>query len=102
MAVQFDYLAEKGWKPKNPDENYVITLIKVELDEEAVKEAEYHQMKKGEKKFYAPEIAQPQEVASDISELKKRGFNSKISVEEGIKRTFEWYKLCWISGIISD
>ena len=50
MAVQFDYLAEKGCKPKNPDENYVITLIKVELDEEAVKEAEYHQMKKGEKK----------------------------------------------------
>ena len=39
MAVQFDYLAKKGWKPKNPDENYVITLLKVELDDKAVKEA---------------------------------------------------------------
>jgi len=42
MAVQFDYLAKKGWKPKNPDENYLITLLKVELDEKAVREAKYH------------------------------------------------------------
>ncbi|MBI2045745.1 ribulose-bisphosphate carboxylase large subunit [Candidatus Pacearchaeota archaeon] len=39
MAVQFDYVAKKGWKPKNPDEDYVITLLKVELDESAIKEA---------------------------------------------------------------
>nr|VDD88768.1 RuBisCO long chain, Form III-like [uncultured archaeon] len=45
MAVQFDYLAKEGWKPKNPDENYVITLLKVELDENAVKEARYHNSK---------------------------------------------------------
>src|SRR3989344_8522198 len=38
MAVQFNYLAKKGWKPKNPDENYIITLLKVELSESAVKE----------------------------------------------------------------
>ena len=38
MAVQFNYLAKRGWKPKNPDENYIITLIKVELDESAIKE----------------------------------------------------------------
>lgn len=50
MAVQFDYLAKKGWKPKNPDENYLITLIKIELDESAVKEAKYHHVKKGGKK----------------------------------------------------
>lgn len=41
MAVQFNYIARKGWKPKNPDENYVITLLKIELDEKAVKEAKY-------------------------------------------------------------
>ncbi|MBI3623849.1 ribulose-bisphosphate carboxylase large subunit [Candidatus Pacearchaeota archaeon] len=46
MAVQFDYVAPKGWKPKNPDEDYIITLIKVELDEAAVKEAKYHHLKK--------------------------------------------------------
>ena len=39
MAVQFDYVAPKGWKPKNPDEDYVITLLKIDLDESAVKEA---------------------------------------------------------------
>ncbi len=38
MAVQFNYLAKKGWKPKNPDENYVITLLKIEIDERALKE----------------------------------------------------------------
>ncbi len=39
MAVQLDYLAKKGWKPKNSEENYVITLLKVELSPEAIKEA---------------------------------------------------------------
>ncbi len=37
MAVQFNYIAEKGWKPKNPDENYVISLLKIELDKKAIK-----------------------------------------------------------------
>lgn len=31
MAVQFDYIAPKGWKPKNPDENYLITYLDIEL-----------------------------------------------------------------------
>nr|VDD89189.1 RuBisCO long chain, Form III-like [uncultured archaeon] len=39
MAVQFNYVAKKGWKPKNSDENYVITLLKIELDEKAIKES---------------------------------------------------------------
>ncbi len=51
MAVQFNYLAKKGWKPKNPDENYLITLLKVELDKKAVAKAKYHHLKKGEKKL---------------------------------------------------
>lgn len=46
MAVQFEYVAKKGWKPKNPDENYVVTLLKVELDAKAVREAKYEQSKK--------------------------------------------------------
>lgn len=50
MAVQFDYLAPKKWKPKNPEENFVITLLKVELDEKAVREAKYEHLKKGQKK----------------------------------------------------
>jgi len=47
---------------------------------------------KGKKKFYPIEIAQPQEVRLDISEIKKLGFEPKVDVEEGIRKTFEWYK----------
>ena len=47
---------------------------------------------KGYKSFYPQEIAQPQQVKIDFSNIKKLGFEPKIGVEEGIKRTFEWYK----------
>ena len=46
MAVQFSYLAPKGWKPQNPDKNYIITLIKVELSKKAIKEAKTGFLKK--------------------------------------------------------
>ena len=46
----------------------------------------------GTKNFYASEISQPQEVELDISEIKKLGFNPRINIEEGVKRTFEWYR----------
>ncbi len=46
MAVQLDYLAKKGWKPKNPDENYLITLIKLEFSKQALKEAKGRSVKK--------------------------------------------------------
>ena len=51
MAVQFNYLAPRGWKPKNPDNNYLITLLKIELDEKAVAMAKYHHLRKGKKKI---------------------------------------------------
>ncbi len=44
MAVQFDYIAKKGWRPSK--ENYLVTLLKVELDETAIKEARYSHSKK--------------------------------------------------------
>lgn len=47
---------------------------------------------KGKKKFSPPEIAQPQQIELDISKIEELGFKPKISIEEGIKRTFEWYK----------
>ncbi len=47
---------------------------------------------KGEYIHLSPEIAQPQRVYIDISKIKKLGFNPKVHVKEGIKRTFEWYK----------
>lgn len=31
MAVQFDYLAPPGWKPDNPDEDYVLIQFKMQL-----------------------------------------------------------------------
>ena len=50
MAVQFDYIAKRGWKPNKKD--YLVTLIKVELDDVAVKEAKYsHSKKLSEKKL---------------------------------------------------
>ena len=39
-----------------------------------------------------PEIAQPQEVSVDISAIKKLGFIPKISLEEGVDRTLDFYK----------
>src|SRR3989338_2629569 len=31
MAVQLNYIAPQGWKPENPDHNYVIVQFKIEL-----------------------------------------------------------------------
>ncbi|HLD55318.1 MAG TPA: NAD(P)-dependent oxidoreductase [Candidatus Nanoarchaeia archaeon] len=39
-----------------------------------------------------PEIAQPQEVSVDISAIKKLGFIPKISLEEGVDRTLDFYR----------
>lgn len=39
IAVQFNYIAKKGWQPKNPDENYIITLLKIEISDSALKQA---------------------------------------------------------------
>ena len=39
-----------------------------------------------------PEIAQPQEVSVDISAIEKFGFIPKISLEEGVDRTLDFYK----------
>jgi ribulose-bisphosphate carboxylase large chain len=36
------YIAPEGWKPKNPDEDYVITLIDIELNEELSKDDFIH------------------------------------------------------------
>ena len=46
----------------------------------------------GTKSFHAPEIAQPQEVELDISKIKELGFKPRVSVDEGIRRTFDWYQ----------
>jgi ribulose 1,5-bisphosphate carboxylase large subunit-like protein len=31
MAVQLNYLAPKGWKPRNADKDYLITYLDIEL-----------------------------------------------------------------------
>ena len=41
--------------------------------------------------FYEPETAQPQQVAIDISKMKRFGFKPKIKLEEGIKRLLAFY-----------
>lgn len=38
------------------------------------------------------EIAQPQQVKVDISEIKKIGFYPKINLETGVRKTISWYK----------
>ena len=47
---------------------------------------------KGKKVFSDPEIAQPQEIELDISKIINLGYKPKISFEEGVRKTFEWYK----------
>jgi len=46
MAVQLNYLAKKGWKPKNPDKNYLITLLKLDFSKLAKKESKGSPIKK--------------------------------------------------------
>ena len=50
MAVQLNYLAKKGWKPKNEDKDYLITLLKVEFSKAAINEA--RKTKKSLKKLF--------------------------------------------------
>ncbi len=47
---------------------------------------------KGSKGFYESEKEQPQNVEVDISKLRKLGYEPRVSIEEGIRRTFDWYK----------
>ena len=47
---------------------------------------------KGKKAFYPAQKAQPQQVSLDISVLAALGYAPKIGIEEGLKRTFEWYE----------
>jgi nucleoside-diphosphate-sugar epimerase len=43
-------------------------------------------------KFFPQEIAQPQQVKVDINKIKALGYKPKVSLEEGVKRTVNWYK----------
>jgi nucleoside-diphosphate-sugar epimerase len=47
---------------------------------------------KGKKVFDNPEISQPQQVSLDISPIRELGYLPKVRIQEGLKRTFEWYK----------
>lgn len=47
---------------------------------------------KGYKTFHKAEIAQPQEVELDIAPIKALGYAPRVSIEEGVKKTFDWYK----------
>jgi nucleoside-diphosphate-sugar epimerase len=42
-------------------------------------------------KIYPAEIAQPQEVSVDISEIEKIGYKPKVPLKDGIKKTIEFY-----------
>ena len=46
MAVQLNYLAKKGWKPKNPDKDYMITLLKLDFSKLAKKESKGSSIKR--------------------------------------------------------
>ena len=43
-------------------------------------------------KFLKEEIAQPQQVKVNISEIQNIGYKPRISLEEGVERTIKWYK----------
>ena len=42
--------------------------------------------------FYQPEIAQPQQIKIDISEIKKLDYKPKVDIHEGIDRMIKFYK----------
>ena len=46
----------------------------------------------GKKVFEDEELSQPQEIELDISAIKKLGYEPKVGIEEGVRKTFEWYK----------
>lgn len=46
-------------------------------------------------KIYDKEIAQPQQVKLDISGIKKIGYTPKVNLQDGVKRTIDWYKEHW-------
>lgn len=43
-------------------------------------------------KICKEELAQPQQVKVDISKIKKLGYESKVSVREGVLKTIDWYR----------
>jgi UDP-glucose 4-epimerase len=47
---------------------------------------------KSQIKVFDAEIAQPQQVKVDNSEIEKLGYKPEIGVREGVKETIEWYR----------
>ncbi len=43
-------------------------------------------------KVFDAEVAQPQQVKLDTSEIEKIGYAPKINLQEGVKRTIDWYR----------
>tara|TARA_Y100000310_G_scaffold316799_1_gene368956 strand:- start:621 stop:1448 length:828 start_codon:yes stop_codon:yes gene_type:complete len=60
--------------------DYVAKLIKEQLGSES------------EIIYKEQETAQPQHVEVNITEMEKLGYSPKTTIEEGMKRTIEWYK----------
>jgi nucleoside-diphosphate-sugar epimerase len=48
--------------------------------------------KGGYVKLYPQELAQPQQVRVDISDITKLGYKPKIGIEEGVKKMIEFYR----------
>ena len=46
----------------------------------------------GEIKFCDAEAAQPQKVNLNMDSMRAIGYNPKVGIEEGVRRTFDWYK----------
>ncbi len=85
MAVQLNYLAKKGWKPRNPEKNYLITLLKLELDQTAIKEAKYHHMSDKSYPFSPKKRLQRlfEEAAASVAAESSTGTWTKVYDGEG-------------------
>lgn len=88
MAVQMNYLAPKGWKPKNADNDWVITLLKIDFSPDAVKEALHNAVSKDKNKTVKKLF---EDAAASVAAESSTGTWTKVydGVDSGIPKAHE-------------
>lgn len=83
LIKNWDKVKNKSFNISGNNEIQLMTLIKI-IENELGYEIKY--------RFKNPEIAQPQNVHVDTSDMKVLGYKPKVNIFQGIKRLIRWYK----------